>query len=64
MHVVTVSGTSSVFAVVLAAAALVVVFTRVVMQVAVSVCGNTASERGFLLEGSSSVRGTRFRFWC
>ena len=63
MHAVTVSGTDSVVAVTLDSAALAVVASGVLRQVKVSVCGSTASERYFLLGGSSSVGGTRFRFW-
>ena len=61
---VTVSGTVSVVSVALDVSAISFVFAGVVLQVVVSACGSTASERGFLLVGISSVGGKLFRFWC
>ena len=57
VHVVIFTGTSSIVAVTLSEATLAVVVSGVVMQVTVPVGRGAASERGFLLGGSSLVGG-------
>ena len=57
--VVIVTNTGSVVAVALAASALDVLVTRVVLQMKVSAGGGATSDRGLLLECSSLVGGAR-----
>ena len=60
--VVTVPGSFCCFSVTRAEAALAGVVSGIVLKVTVSAGGGTALERIFLLEDSSSVEVTRFRF--